>query len=656
MQHLRLRLPAALAIAAVLLASRIAPLRAQVPQENRKIPVAPTKPVPTHDMTEADVGAFLDGLMPQQIGQDDIAGAVIVIVKDGKILFQKGYGYSDVAKKTLVSPDGTLFHIGSVSKLFTWTAIMQLVEQGKVNLDADVNQYLDFKIPATYPKPITVRNLMTHTPGFNEAVKDLIVNNPKDLEPLDKYLKQHLPARVYPPGTIPAYSNYGATLAGYIVQRVSGQPFDDYIEQHILQPLDMTRATFRQPLPPALKPLMSNGYMVGSQPAKPAEYVTAWPAGSVAASGVDMSHFILAHLQNGRYGNSQILRPETVQLMHSRQFAYDPRLHAMCLGFYEETRNGHRIIGHAGDTLYFHSDLHLMQDASLGFFVSYNSPGKGQTSPREDLWQMFLNRYFPYTPPAGQTVAHADQDAKQVAGRYISSRRSQGTVISFIDLASQGTVSANQDGTISISMARSLNGEPKHFREIGPLLFREVDGQDLFAFDRDSSGRLVMSMDFPFFVFPRTPLSESTALNFTILIYCLALFLLILLFWPIAATVRRHYGRSLDLSPRQRRLRFWVHIVCFVDILFAVGWISLLMSLSGGGLPSSGLDPWIRLLQVLGWLAIIGAVLVIYAAIRFFREPLGRWFKIYNVAAAIACAAFVWFMFNWHLLRFSLKY
>lgn len=641
---------------AVLLATLALSLMAQVPQENRKVPVEPTRPVPTHEMTPMDIEAFLDGLMPLQLAQDNIAGAVIIIVKDGNVVFQKGYGYADVTKKTRVTPDGTLFRVGSISKLFTWTAIMQLVEQGKVNLDADVNDYLDFKIPPKYGKPITVRNLMTHTPGFNEAIKGLIANDSKAMQPLGDYLKTHIPARIYPPGTIPAYSNYGATLAGYIVQRVSGQPFDDYIEQHILQPLNMSRTTFRQPLPASLKPLMSDGYMLGSQPPKPFEFVAAWPAGSVAASGLDMSHFMLAHLQNGHYGNVQILRPETIQIMHSRQFGYDPRLHGMCLGFYEETRNGHRIIGHGGDTVYFHSDLHLMQDANLGFFVSYNSQGKAESSPRSDLWDRFLDRYFPYTPPAGETVANAKDDAKAVSKSYISSRRTEGTVLSFLDLASQAKVSPNADGTISINLARSLNGQPKHFREIGKLLYREVDGQDLFAFDRDSSGRLVMAMDFPFMIFQQTPLSESIPLNLTILIYALLMFILIVLLWPIAAVVRRHYDRPLAMPPEDRRWRLLVRVVCLLEIVFAAGWISVLTTLSGGELPGPGLDTRIRIFQIIGWLGVLGAILVLYAALRFLREPLGRWFKIYNVAAALACVALVWFMFNWHLLRFNLQY
>src|SRR5712691_6399647 len=125
-----------------------------LPKPEAKAAAAPATPAGTPEMTAEDVSAFLDGIMPQQLAREDIAGAVVSIVKDGKVLFARGYGYADVEKKTPVSPDNTLFRPGSISKLFTWTAVMQLVEQGKLDLDGDVNDYLDFKIPPTYPQPI----------------------------------------------------------------------------------------------------------------------------------------------------------------------------------------------------------------------------------------------------------------------------------------------------------------------------------------------------------------------------------------------------------------------------------------------------------------------------------------------------------------------
>ena len=148
----------------------------------------------------ADVHAFLDGFVPMQLEREDIAGAVVLVVKDGAILFAKGYGYSDVEKKSPVTVDATLFRPGSISKLFTWTAVMQLVEQGKLDLDRDVNEYLDFKIPAKFGKPITLRNIMTHTPGFEEQVKDLITEDAAPTATLRQHLVNaysgtHLPAR-----------------------------------------------------------------------------------------------------------------------------------------------------------------------------------------------------------------------------------------------------------------------------------------------------------------------------------------------------------------------------------------------------------------------------------------------------------------------------
>ena len=193
--------------------------------------VATRQPGLPPELTKADFEAFLDALIPSQLRNRNIAGAVVSVVKDGQVVFQKGYGYADVEAKKPVLPDQTLFRPGSISKLFTATAVMQLVEQGKLDLDRDVNDYLDFAIPKTYPQPVTLRQLLTHTAGFEETLKNLFVAHESDIKPLRTYLVNQMPARIFPPGKIPSYSNYGFTLAGYIVERVSGEKFEDYIEQ-----------------------------------------------------------------------------------------------------------------------------------------------------------------------------------------------------------------------------------------------------------------------------------------------------------------------------------------------------------------------------------------------------------------------------------------
>ncbi|MBV8876425.1 MAG: beta-lactamase family protein, partial [Gammaproteobacteria bacterium] len=226
-------------------------------------PLATAETAAAVPLTATDANAWLDGYLPYALKTGDIAGAVVAIVKDGEILTARGYGYADVAARKPVDPKLTLFRPGSVSKLFTWTAVMQLVEAGKIDLDADVNQYLDFKIPARDGKPITMRNLMQHTAGFEEQAKGVITENPK-APGFEALLKAWIPERVFAPGTTPAYSNYGASLAGYIVQRLSAESFDSYIEKHIFDPLEMRHSSFRQPLPPELAPLMSNGYRTAS--------------------------------------------------------------------------------------------------------------------------------------------------------------------------------------------------------------------------------------------------------------------------------------------------------------------------------------------------------------------------------------------------------
>ena len=611
----------------------------------------------TPTLTAADIESFLDGVMPLQLAREDIAGAVIAVVKDGKILFAKGYGYSDVAKRTPVSPEATLFRPGSISKLFTWTAVMQLVEQGKLDLDSDVNRYLDFKIPDTYPKPITLRNIMTHTSGFEETDKELFLPDVKDLKPLDDYLKTHLPQRIFPPGVTPAYSNYATCVAGYIVQRVSGQPYDDYIESHILKPLGMAHTSFRQPLPDALKPLLSNGYNVASKPAKPFEVVQPWPAGSSSVSANDITRFMIAHLQDGQFESVQILRPETAQLMHSRQFENNPRLNGMALGFYEETRNGHRIIGHGGDTICFHSDLHLMPDAGLGFFISYNSAGKGEISPRSAVWDQFLDRYFPYTPPSATAAPNAE-DARMVSGDYIISRRSQTTILSLVTLLGELKVSQNTDGTISASAFKELSGQPKHFREIAPLLFREVNGQSLLGFKRDDSGRLVMAIDFPFMVFQKARWFESSLFNMIILIGSLTVFALTLLLWPMAALVRRHYGRKLDLSPAERRWRLLVRMVCAVDLAFVLAFLAALSGASDD--PSKlnrGLDPVLHIVELIGFVGVLGTLAALYNSSRFWNyRDRWWWAKIHHAGIALACLGFSWFVLHWNVLHWGLNY
>ena len=611
------------------------------------------------ELTEADLSAFLDGLIPQQIEKADIAGAVVSVVKDGKVLFEKGYGYSDVEKKTPVSPQDTLFRPGSISKTFTWTAVMQQVEQGKLNLDEDVNRYLDFRIPGTFGKPTTLRDIMTHRSGFEETIKDLFVGEENDLTPITKYLPSHLPAQIFAPGTVPAYSNYATTLAADMVQRVSGQDFYDYVDEHFFKPLNMTRATFRQPLPKSLEPFMSKGYDLGSGKPKHFEWVEVAPAGSLSASADSMAQWMIMHLQNGRYENAQILKPETAMEMHARQQGWPAGMNAMCLGFYEQNLNGHRVISHGGDTELFHSDLFLLLDVNVGLFVSYNSGGRPEHGDaRGDLYLKFMDRYFPGAPTNEPTLATAKEDAQSVVGSYKSSRRFETNILSLTTMLGEAKVLADpKDTTIYIEAFKKENGQPRHFREISPMLFKSVDGPEKIAFVKDSSGHRTAYLDFPFIVLQEVHAAlDKQAFNYVVLGLGIGVVILTILCWPVSAILRKHYRQSLMLDPTARQWRRWAKIACIVDIVYLIGfaWIfSLLEKLELGA--NGG---WkIHLLQVVGVLGGIGALLTIIAAIKSWVDPQQWvWYKIWNTLLAIGCVGLFWFLVHWHLLNFNLHY
>src|ERR1044071_8574571 len=435
----------------------------------------------------AELEAFIDGVMQANLREKHVAGATVSVVKDGALFFAKGYGYANVDQRRPVDAERSMFRIGSISKLFTWTAVMQLVEQGKLDLDTDVNKYIDFKIPDTYPQPITLRAIMTHTPGFEEDGRDLFTDDSTHMIPLDKWLATHIPGRVRPPLTYSSYSNYATALAGYIVARASGMSWDDYIEQHILPPRGMTHTPGRQPAPAKFKPDLSDGYSWGGGRfnVKKFEIVNgASPAGSVSASAADMARFMLAHLGNGAApGGERILAESTAVRMHTRTFGHDPRHPGFALGFYEKSSHGSRIIGHGGDTRLFHSDLALLPSENVGVFVSYNTDTGGELSFGPFLTQ-FLDHYYPTPPPPTVLPADARAQAKLVVGEYAFNRRSYTTFQKALGLTGDITVSASDSGVLNL---RSGLGDMR-LAPGGAMLYREELGDNLVSFKAEGSG------------------------------------------------------------------------------------------------------------------------------------------------------------------------
>jgi CubicO group peptidase (beta-lactamase class C family) len=267
--------------------------------------------------------------------------------------------------------------IGSISKLFVATAVMQLVEQGKLDLDTDVNRYLTaFQLEDTFPQPVTLAHLLTHTAGFEDPPYATFTD-PREVQPLGEHLAEKMPPRTHPPGEGFIYSSYGYALAALIVEEVSGTPFDRYVEQEIFKPLGMTHSRYLLALP--LPENLATGYFYqdGVQVPQQVDYDEDYPGGSIVSTAEDMSHFILAHLQDGCYQGSCILQASTVADMHQRRAKTPYDGQNVALGFVEGLQGGQRLLGHSGAISGFGSILDLLPAHNLGYFFSFN----------EECWQ-----------------------------------------------------------------------------------------------------------------------------------------------------------------------------------------------------------------------------------------------------------------------------
>jgi CubicO group peptidase (beta-lactamase class C family) len=612
-------------------------------------------------LTADDLNAWLDGYMPYALHTGDIAGAVVAVVKDGQVLTARGFGYSDVANRTPVDPKLTLFRPGSVSKLFTWTAVMQLVEQGKIDLDADVNQYLDFKIPAREGKPVTMRNLMQHTAGFEEQAKGIMSDDPKSPS-YEALLKQWVPERVFAPGTTPAYSNYGASLAGYIVQRLSGESFDDYIDKHIFAPLDMKYSSFRQPLPANLAPLMSKGYTLASDPPKPFEIVGPAPAGSLASPGEDMAHFMIAHLQNGEYHGSRILRAETAEMMHNSPLTLLPPLNRMELGFFETNVNGREVIAHLGDTGVFHTSLHLFLKEGVGFYVSFNSTGKAGAAGglRGALFTDFADRYFPVAEKSGSIDEKtAATHAAMLKGNWNNSRGSQSSFLALLGLVGQSKVSVGSKGELVLEF-KGLNGKPRHWTEVAPFLWIDPDSHERLA-AKVVDGQVVrFSIDeiSPFMVFDRVPWYTNSAWLLPLLYVSLAALLLTALFWPITAIVRRSYGAKLALGPDELRAYRLSKVGAILSLAGLGVWVlTLSLMFKDFNNLSAKFDSNVRFTQAFGIIAfVVGFALALWNLWMVWSGK-RRWpAKVWSIVLTISAFVLLWVAFAFNLFSFGLYY
>jgi CubicO group peptidase (beta-lactamase class C family) len=636
-------------------------VRAQVPA----VPVGPpaqsqradgTTAVPgQHALQASDLESFFDGIVPLQLERSDIAGASVMVMQNGQVLLRKGYGYVDLKNKKPVDPATSIFRLASISKLFTWVSVMQLVEQGKLDLDTDVNRYLDFQIRPAFSRPVTLRNLMTHTGGFEEVIRDIIVTDPKQAVTLRDFLIHNQPQRLFAPGTIPAYSNYGVGIAGYIVQRVSGQPFEQYVEQHIFLPLKMEHSTFYQPPPTVLRRLPSEGYPTETEkPPIGFEIFNPVSAGGVSSTAEDMGRFGQALLNGGELDGNRILKPETLQAMWTPQFRSNDQMPALCMGFYETWRNGLHWIGHEGDLVAFHSLFMLEPANKLMLFISYNSAGGGEKT-RPEIINMFTDRYFP--GQAKQSfVSLPRNELTAIEGVYRSTRREDSTRLKLFSLFQQRAARVDKMGVLHLSNVKDLRDHPIKWKPIGRDLWQEMDGQQRVFAIRDQTNRIVrLAYDFPGVQSQRVPWYERKRPVLTAVVAALLVLLAVILA-PVVRQARRIFLGHRPMPSPQPGTQ-WLPRTTQVAALV---WVILFAALGAGLIVLGGEDAmpptsaWDKcfVLMNFGTVFALGLSLyVIFSAMRTWgRAKLRQVTRVKYAVVAIACVCLSWFSLHWHLL------
>lgn len=629
-------------------------------QATAPIPLPPANPATPPALTPQDVTAFLDGFIPLQLQRDDVAGATIAITQNGQPLILKGYGYADWKKKTPVDPVTTTFRPGSISKLFTYVSMMQLVEQGKLDLDADVSRYLDFPInpgPAGIGNaPITLRNLATHTAGFEEELHDFGSDKSGKL-PLSirDFLIRNQPNRFAAPGKALAYSNYGITVIGYIVQRVSGEPFADYVQHHIFTPLGMTHSTFKQPLPPGFS--ASLGYLTTEAPDTGFEGVTEAPAGGLSSTAADMAIFGQMLLNHGTLNDKQILEPSSVTTLFTPQFTPAPGVNPWNLGFYTERRNGIDFIGHGGDLLADHSRLWLDPARNLVFFISYNS-AKSANIAREELFQAFVDRYLPRSATHPAYLKLSQKELAPYTGEYLSSRREDTTKFRLFSLNDIRKIEATKDGDLTISSAKDFHGHLLHFHPIGNDSFYEEQTQNTLHFERDTHGNIIgyatpSHADRVSFAERSSILGPLATLPLlTMLAVCIA---------PIVRTFRRVFQPSRPaLAPQPGTI--WVTrplqlaaLACLAVMAYLIFLIKRFDNISSF-YQIGHLDNYFVGQNVLTVIALLAIVAGVISGVTTLRRKLRLITKLKFVLVTLSCLYFVWFFLYFHFVGSSHHY
>ncbi len=592
--------------------------------------------------------SFMDGLIQAYLDNQQIAGATVGIIHNGEIRLLKGYGYANIEKGIRVDPEVSMFRIGSISKLFTWIAVLQQYEAGRLDLDTDINTYLTaFKIPDRFDEPVTLRSLLTHTPGFEDILIELFIHEETPMPDLEEMFQKRLPRRIMPPLTEAAYSNHGTGLAQYIVEQISGLPFEEYVEQFILEPLGMYCTTFRQPLPENLQPFLSNGYAMrdGRFVAQPKEIIPMTGAGGASSTAKDMLIFLKALMNNASIDTINILDAATYAIMKEPLLTHAAHMNPVLHGFLDMSPAHIKVIGHGGNTFLFHSFLAMLPEHDAGIFISFNSENGSMTS--YDVMKQFIERFWPEKESPTQAINLHEGYLKGFTGTYIPNRRPHSDALKLVGTLMSVKVFMDEGNL----MYRDFTGQINTMAPVDSTTFF-VEGEKAFiGFQRqgnDRADKLYVS-NFPIMAFDKAKGLMNLQLHAVLFIITLLVMLYILVFWPWIYFIRRNYEKTLRTPhplPVFTKLVAWI-----ASLFFFVFIILMIQATSGGtdivfGIPSS-----MRVALFFPLAAIPLILLMIYSTLFVWKTPkIRKTSKLFYTLATLAYILTTWQLYYWNLL------
>jgi CubicO group peptidase (beta-lactamase class C family) len=586
--------------------------------------------------------AFVDGVVGGFMAQQQIAGVEVAVVRDGETLLVKGYGIDTVEPRRAVDPNQSLFRIGSISKTFTWLAIMQLAERGKLQLDDPINDHLpdELDVPDEgFEQPIRVVDLMNHTAGFEDILQGLFVAESATPLSLKEHLRQLRPHRVREPGKFMVYSNYSTALAGAIVAQVSGMEYESYVEQNIFVPLGLAHTTFREQYERMSQNIEARN---GAWQTIPHEHIVSMaPAGAASSTAGDMAQYMIALLDPQRLEAAGVLKAETFARMREPSFQSAPGMPAMHHGFFNTplgvtTRLGVDNLSHGGATLHFRSFMVVTNDlgdrGNLGVFVAANSaPG---VTLVQAVAEQILAKYFPPAPEAVLTVPEDGASrVQEYAGQYRTARRSYTQFEKIINVGAVN-VTATKDSHLVIK----LGGPALRFIEIGKDLFRQPDGDATIAFVRDERGAISHLV---------THIGTLERVGFFDSLQWLALLLVAVLLTCIGILVAAVRRRSADVLTGT-----------------AIAWLAFIVLILAWMLPFAAPEaqdqfvygyphPLLKVALAIGVVATGLSVLGIATLVPVWRErawPIGR--RLRHTAAVALFVALVATLLQWNAIGF----